>query len=207
MEDSKAFKSFSALIKEIDRIAIFIDGHSTQNAARTLSWRIDWALFRSFFLDLARVRKIGFYLAVKEPISSDDEKTPSIWWRSIVDWMSYNGFYTKIVRAFDCKMMDDGKAAIKSTIDLNVCIDAMALVGEVDHIIIFSGNSDFIPLIEALQSKGIVVTVVSNSPQYIESLHLEREQNGGHPYQASKGLIKTADMFVELENMRDEISS
>jgi len=207
VDESKAFKAFSALIKEVDRIAIFIDGHSTQNAARTLSWRIDWALFRAFFLDLARVRKIGFYLAVKEPILSDDEKIPSVWWRSIVDWMSYNGFYTKIARAFDCKMTEDGKPAIKTTIDLNVCIDAMALIGEVDHIILFSGNSDFIPLIETLQSKGIVVTVVSNSPQLIDGLELEREPNGSHPYQASKGLIKTADMFVELDVMRDEISS
>jgi hypothetical protein len=99
--ESKAFTAFSALIKEVDRIAIFIDGHATQNAARTLNMRIDWALVRSFFLDLARVRKMGFYLAVKEPLTqsqSIDDVPANVWWRSIVDWMTYNGYHTTVVR-------------------------------------------------------------------------------------------------------------
>lgn len=208
--ESKAFSAFSALIKEVDRIAIFIDGHATQNAARTLNMRIDWALVRSFFLDLARVRKMGFYLAVKEPLTqsqSIDDVPANVWWRSIVDWMTYNGYHTTVVRAFDCTMAEDGKSAIKTTIDLNLCIDAMSMLDEVDHIVLFSGNADFIPLITALQVKGKVVTVVSNSPYYLESLKIERDKNGVHPYQASKGLIRAADNLVELDSMRNEISS
>lgn len=206
-DDSKAFKDFSALIKEIDRIAIFIDGHATQNAARTLSLRIDWMRLRSFFLDLARVRKLGFYLGVKEPLNNIEDNNPAPWWKSVVDWMSYNGFYTKTARAYDCVMSDDNKSSIKTTIDLNICIDAMAIADEVDHVILFTGNSDFIPLVEALQAKGKVVIIVSNSAQSVEQVR-EKDRDKDkefHLYQASKGLLKAANLFIELDSMREEI--
>ena len=52
------------IIKEFDRVAILIDGHTTHSATRSIDMKIDWNKFQSFFTEIARVRNINYYLTV-----------------------------------------------------------------------------------------------------------------------------------------------
>jgi len=44
---------------------------------------------------------------------------------------------------------------------MQIAIDALALADKVDVIVILTGDSDFIPLIFALKSKGVKVEIMS----------------------------------------------
>jgi uncharacterized LabA/DUF88 family protein len=67
----------------------------------------------------------------------------------------------------------------------------MELAPHVDHIVIFSGDGDFRPLIESLQRQGVRVSVVSTI----------RSQ----PPMIADELRRQADNFIELDGLRDVI--
>jgi len=61
----------------------------------------------------------------------------------------------------------------------------------VDHIVIFSGDGDFRPLVESLQRQGVRVSVVSTI----------RSQ----PPMIADELRRQADNFIELNDLKDVI--
>jgi uncharacterized LabA/DUF88 family protein len=61
----------------------------------------------------------------------------------------------------------------------------------VDHIVLFSGDGDFRPLVEALQRKGVRVSVVSTI----------RSQ----PPMIADDLRRQADNFIELDDLKEVI--
>ena len=65
------------------------------------------------------------------------------------------------------------------------------LADTVDHIILFSGDGDFRRLIEAVQRKGVRVTVIST----IKS----------SPPMVADELRRQADHFLDLNSLTDEI--
>jgi uncharacterized LabA/DUF88 family protein len=46
--------------------------------------------------------------------------------------------------------------------DIELAVNAMELADHVDHIVLFSGDGDFRSLVEAVQRRGVRVTVVSH---------------------------------------------
>jgi uncharacterized LabA/DUF88 family protein len=67
----------------------------------------------------------------------------------------------------------------------------MELAPHVDHIVLFSGDGDFRPLVESLQRQGVRVSVVSTV----------RSQ----PPMIADELRRQADNFIELEGLRDVV--
>ena len=67
---------------------------------------------------------------------------------------------------------------------MQIAIDALALADKVDIMVILTGDSDFVPLVYALQSKGVKVEIIS----FIDNTGNE--------------LILAADKYVEVtDNM------
>jgi uncharacterized LabA/DUF88 family protein len=75
--------------------------------------------------------------------------------------------------------------------DVELCVDAMELAPHVDHVVLFSGDGDFKPLVEALQRKGVRVSVCSTI----------RSQ----PPMISDDLRRQADNFIDLEDLREVV--
>jgi uncharacterized LabA/DUF88 family protein len=50
---------------------------------------------------------------------------------------------------------------VKDSTNIELAVDAMQLAEHVDQIVLFSGNGDFRSLVEAVQRRGVRVTVVS----------------------------------------------
>jgi uncharacterized LabA/DUF88 family protein len=67
----------------------------------------------------------------------------------------------------------------------------MEIAAHVDHIVLFSGDGDFKPLVEALQRKGVRVSVVSTI----------RSQ----PPMIADDLRRQADNFIELDELKEVI--
>ena len=47
--------------------------------------------------------------------------------------------------------------------DIELAVDAMEMADHIDHLVLFSGDGDFRSLVEAVQRKGVRVSVVSTN--------------------------------------------
>ena len=148
---------------------------------RRLGFDIDYKLLRKEFMRRGKLLRAFYYTALLE----NDEYSPI---RPLVDWLNYNGFtmVTKPAKEYTDSM---GRRKIKGNMDIELAVDAMELAPHVDHIVIFSGDGDFRPLVESIQRQGVRVSVVST----IRS----------HPPMISDDLRRQADNFIELDELKD----
>ena len=166
-----------------ERLALFIDGSNLYAAAKALGFDIDYKLLRQEFMRRGKLLRAYYYTALLE----NDEYSPI---RPLVDWLQYNGFtmVTKPAKEFTDSM---GRRKVKGNMDIELAVDAMEAAAHVDHIVLFSGDGDFRPLVEGLQRKGVRVSVVSTI----------RSQ----PPMIADELRRQADDFIELEELKDVI--
>ena len=166
-----------------DRMALFIDGSNLYAAAKALGFDIDYRLLRQEFERRGKLLRAHYYTALLE----NDDYSPI---RPLVDWLQYNGYslVTKPAKEYTDSM---GRRKIKGNMDIELCVDAMELAPHMDHAVLFSGDGDFRPLIEALQRRGVRVSVVST----IKSA----------PPMISDDLRRQADNFIELDALREVI--
>jgi uncharacterized LabA/DUF88 family protein len=166
-----------------ERLALFIDGSNLYAAAKALQFDIDYKLLRHEFMQRGKLLRAAYYTALLE----DDDYSPI---RPLVDWLHYNGFtmVTKPAKEFTDSQ---GRRKIKGNMDIELTVDAMETAANVDHIVLFSGDGDFKPLVEALQRKGCRVSVVSTI----------RSQ----PPMIADDLRRQADNFIELDELREVI--
>ncbi|MBI5163254.1 MAG: NYN domain-containing protein [Magnetospirillum sp.] len=159
-----------------ERIGLFIDGSNLYAAARALGFDIDYKRLLEFFTSKGRLIRSFYYTALIE----DQEYSPI---RPLVDWLDYNGYtmVTKPTKEFTDAM---GRRKIKGNMDIELAIDVMEMAQYLDHVVLFSGDGDFRRLVEAVQRKGVRVSVVSTV----------RSQ----PPMVADELRRQADTFVEL---------
>lgn len=166
-----------------ERLALFIDGSNLYAAAKALSFDIDYRLLRQEFMRRGKMLRAFYYTALLE----NDDYSPI---RPLVDWLHYNGF-TMVTKSAKEYVDSQGRRKVRSNMDIELTVDAMETADHVDHIVLFSGDGDFRPLVEAVQRKGVRVSVVSTI----------RSQ----PPMISDELRRRADNFIELDELRDVI--
>ncbi len=166
-----------------ERLALFIDGSNLYAAAKALGFDIDYKKLRSEFLSRGKLVRAFYYTALLE----DQEYSPI---RPLVDWLDYNGFtmVTKPAKEFTDSA---GRRKIKGNMDIELAVDAMEMADRIDHMVLFSGDGDFRPLVESVQRKGVRVSVVSTI----------RSQ----PPMIADELRRQADNFIELEDLKDVV--
>ena len=108
----------------------------------------------------------------------------------MVDWLDYNG-YTMITKPAKEFVDSAGRRKIKGNMDIELAVDVMEMASSIDHAVIFSGDGDFRSLVEAVQKKGLRVTVVSTM----------RSQ----PPMIADELRRQADDFIELMDLKEMI--
>jgi uncharacterized LabA/DUF88 family protein len=167
-----------------DRLALFIDGANLYAAARALGFDIDYKRLRELFAKNGRLIRAFYYTALIE----DQEYSPI---RPLIDWLDYNG-YTMVTKPTKEFTDATGRRKIKGNMDIELAIDVMEMAQHLDHIVLFSGDGDFRRLVEAVQRKGVRVTVVSTV----------RSQ----PPMVADELRRQADTFIELQDIAPMIS-
>ena len=166
-----------------ERLALFIDGSNLYAAAKALNFDIDYKLLRAEFMRRGKLLRAFYYTALVE----DQEYSPI---RPLVDWLDYNG-YTMVTKPTKEYTDASGRRKIKGNMDIELAVDAMELAPRIDHIVLFSGDGDFRPLVESLQRQGVRVSVVSTI----------RSQ----PPMIADELRRQCDNFIELEDLREVI--
>jgi len=166
-----------------EKIAVFIDGANLYATARALDMEIDYKQLKRFFAEKGRLLRAFYYTAIMD----DQEYSPL---RPLIDWLDYNG-YTLVTKPLKEFTDDHGRRKVKGNMDIEMAVDMLALADRVDHIVLFSGDGDFRRLIEAVQRKGVRVTVISS--------------NRTQPNMVADELRRQADQFIDMDSLREVV--
>ena len=172
------------LISPGERTALFIDGANLYSASRNLGFDVDYRDMLGYFRNRTNVVRAYYYSALLDT----EEYSPL---RPLTDWLAYNGYnlVTKTAREFTDA---SGRRRIKGNMDVELAVDMLELAPRLDHAILFSGDSDFRRLVEAVQRQGVRVSVVSSVRT--------------SPPMAADELRRQADQFVELADIAPEFT-
>jgi uncharacterized LabA/DUF88 family protein len=166
-----------------NKIALFIDGANLHSTCRTLGFDIDYKRLLHEFASRGTLVRAFYYTAIIE-----DQEYSSI--RPLIDWLDYNG-YTVVTKATKEFIDASGRRKVKGNMDIELAVDAMELAEHVDQIVLFSGDGDFRSLVEAVQRRGVRVTVVSTI--------------SSQPPMIADELRRQADVFTDLTELRRKI--
>ena len=166
-----------------EKIALFIDGANLYATAKTLGFDIDYKRLLREFQSRGYLLRAFYYTAVIE-----DQEYSSI--RPLIDWLDYNG-YTVVTKATKEFVDQSGRRKVKGNMDIELAVNAMEIAPAVDHIVLFSGDGDFRSLVEAIQRKGVRVTVVSTIST--------------QPPMVADELRRQADIFLDIVELQSKI--
>ncbi|MCR9219703.1 MAG: NYN domain-containing protein [Alphaproteobacteria bacterium] len=167
-----------------EKLGMFIDGANLYSAAKALGFDIDYKKLLELFRSEGRLLRAFYYTALFE----DQEYSPI---RPLVDWLDYNG-YTMVTKPAKEYTDAQGRRKVKGNMDMELAIDMLEMAEHLDHVVLFSGDGDFRSLVEAMQRKGVRVSVVST----IKTA----------PPMIADELRRQADNFIELRDLSETIA-
>jgi uncharacterized LabA/DUF88 family protein len=165
-------------------IALFIDGANLYATAKALGFDVDYRRLLQEFQSRGTLLRALYYTAIIE-----DQEYSSI--RPLVDWLDYNG-YTVVTKSIKEFIDANGRRKLKGSMDVKLAVDAMEIAEHIDQMVLFSGDGDFRPLVEAVQRRGVRVTVVSTI--------------SSQPPMLADELRRQADVFIDLVELRAKIA-
>lgn len=137
-----------AVIKHKEqRVGVFIDTQNLYHSARNLyQARVN---FGAVLKDAVEGRKLVRAVAYVITTEAGDEK-------NFFEALQKLGIETKTK---DLQIFSGG--AKKADWDVGLAVDAIKMSPRLDSVVIVSGDGDFVPLVEYLQTQGVQVEVVS----------------------------------------------
>ena len=162
-----------------ERTAIFIDGANLYATAKALGFDIDYKRLLKEFQGRGNLLRAFYYTALIE-----DQEYSSI--RPLIDWLDYNG-YTVVTKPTKEFVDSTGRRKVKGNMDIELAIDALELAPFINHMVLFSGDGDFRSLVEAMQRRGVRVSVVSTI--------------SSQPPMVADELRRQADEFIDLASL------
>src|SRR5580693_9219019 len=166
-----------------NNIALFIDGANLYATAKALGFDLDYRRLLTEFQSRGALLRAFYYTAVIE-----DQEYSSI--RPLIDWLDYNG-YTVVTKATKEFIDASGRRKVKGNMDIELAVDAMELAEHIDQMILFSGDGDFRSLVEAVQRRGVRVTVISTI--------------ASQPPMIADELRRQADVFTDLVTLQPKV--
>jgi len=166
-----------------NKIGLLIDGVNLYATAKTLGFDIDYKRLLNEFQSRGTLVRAFYYTAI-----IDNPEFSSI--RPLTDWLVYHGFtvVTKPAKEFDD---GEGRRKFKRNMSIELAVDAMELAEHVDQMVLFSGDGDFRSLVEAVQRRGVRVTVVSTIST--------------QPPMIADELRRQADVFTDLVELQSKL--
>src|SRR5579872_3685572 len=164
-------------------IALFIDGANLYATAKALGFDVDYRRLLQEFQSRGMLLRAFYYTAILE-----DQEYSSV--RPLVDWLDYNG-YTVVTKPTKEFVDAYGRRKLKGSMDVELAVDAMELAEHIDQLVLFSGDGDFRPLVEAVQRRGVRVTVVSTI--------------SSQPPMIADELRRQADLFTDLVELQSKL--
>ena len=165
------------------KIALFIDGANLNATAKRLGFDIDYKRLLKEFQSRGTLLRAFYYMAIIE-----DQEYSSI--RPLIDWLDYDG-YTVVTKATKDFIDASRRRKVKGNMDHRACRRCHGMTEHVDQIVLFSGDGDFRSLVEAVQRRGVRVTVVSTI--------------SSRPSMIADELRRQADVFTDLVELQSKV--
>src|SRR6516225_6865309 len=164
-------------------IALFIDGANLYATSKALGFDIDFKRLLKEFQSRGNLVRAFYYTAIVE-----DQEYSSV--RPLIDWLGYNG-YSVVTKASKEFIDAGGRRKIKGSMDIELAVDAMELAAHIDQMVLFSGDGDFRSMVQAVQRRGVRVTVISTV--------------SSHPPMIADELRRQADVFTDLVELQSKL--
>lgn len=172
------------MFKTKKRTVVMVDGSNLYATSKALKFEVDYARMHEYFKNNTDLVRMYFYTAVVEE--------PNHPIKRMVDYLAYNNWevITKVAKVYD----NPGQGIkIKGNMDVEFALGALDAARFCEHLILFTGDGDFVSVIKKVQAMGVRVTVVST----IES----------KPTMCADELRKQCDEFIDLnsDHMRQSV--
>lgn len=169
------------MVNPSSRTALFIDGPNFHGTVRALGFEVDYRRLFAEFDQRCRLMRALYYTTLA------DQEYSSV--RPLVDWLGYNGYavVTKPAREY----VDASGRRAKASMGVELAVDALELSDDLDEVVLFSGDGDFRSLVEAIQRRGVWVSVVSTISTT--------------PSMIADELRRQADTFIDLIDLKPSI--
>jgi uncharacterized LabA/DUF88 family protein len=167
-----------------DKTLLLIDGPNLFATAKSLGFELDFKKLLQEFRSRGDLLAAKYYTAVPD----DEENAPIV---PLIDWLDYNG-YSVVTKPMKTFIDAAGHRKNKGNMDVEIAVDAMELASKVSQIVLFSGDGDFRTVVEAVQRRGVKVTVVSSI--------------ASRPPMCADELRRQTDVFIDLADLRAKIS-
>jgi len=168
---------------ESNKIALFIDGANLYATAKALGFDIDYRRLLKDFQSRGKLLRALYYTAIIE-----DQEYSSI--RPLIDWLDYNG-YTVVTKPTKEFIDVNGHRRVKANMDIELAVNAMELAEHIDQMVLFSGDGNLRSLVEAMQRRGVRVTVISTI--------------SSRPPMIADELRRQADVFTDLVELQSKL--
>jgi uncharacterized LabA/DUF88 family protein len=166
-----------------DKIALFIDGANLYSTCRALGFDVDYKRLLKEFQSRGALLRAFYFTTIIE----DQEYSSA---RPLTDWLDYNG-YTVVTKPTKEFVDASGRRKVKGNMNIELAVNAMELADHIDQMFLFSGDGDFRPLLEAMQRRGVHVTVISTI--------------ASQPPMVADELRRQADVFVDLAELKPKL--
>lgn len=134
------------------RIGVLMDIQNIQETFERQGYEVRYDMLKGFVLQAYKEnvseREIKFLAFV--PYKRDDDKR-----LRLIDALSFMGF-----RVFYKPVRERPDGSLKANMDVEMVLEAVALAPVVDEIVLVTGDSDFVPLVDYLSKLGKRVTVL-----------------------------------------------
>lgn len=167
--------------KEIERVALFIDGINLWYAQQKLNYRIDYVKLRDYWTRGPNRRLYNAFFYTGHHAQPEEEK------QQFLDMLVNNGY---TLRTKTVKTMYDSvlkKDVYKCNLDVEIVIDMLTTDPLYDIGVLISGDGDFERLVEALRLKG------------------KRIYASCCRAMTSRDLLSAVDQFYWLEEMKADL--
>jgi uncharacterized LabA/DUF88 family protein len=135
------------------RAAVFIDGANLFFTQRHLGWQIDFSRLMAFFMSGYAAVQANYYVPASEPVSEENAAFTRV--------LTAHGYRITSKPVKKIVNKETGVIIMKGNLDVELVVDAMSGADQYDTFILFSGDSDFLPLLRALKERGKEVIVYS----------------------------------------------
>lgn len=158
------------------KICVFIDAANLESAVKDAGWWIDYEKLKNYLRSEANLVQIRFYC-----VRHDSENQ-----NRFFAFLKKRGYrlVTKPLKKIAVYDQGDCSHLRKANFDVEIALDAYMAKEDYDTLVLFSGDSDFKYLVEALRKGSKRVIVVSAK------------------YHISKELIETADKYIDIKKLR-----
>lgn len=170
-----------------ERVALLVDGSNTYIAGKNIQLEIDYAKLVRIVTDWGVLFRSVYFTSLTTDLSVE---TPMV---KLIDFLEYNGWQIidkPMTESFDNLTGEKRRRSVSLAVDIAMVAFELA-VAKADHIVLCSGDGNLLPMVLALQRRGVRVTVIStvkNKPEI-----------------CSDDLRRSADNFVDLADIKDTI--